>query len=89
MLKSRQKSHLRQARPLTTHEVHVANHFQLHISVKKEPVKNQIELSGFINEYILFGVIHLVKKAKKYVLDNTGGSKHIVNYLNQTINKPI
>lgn len=29
------------------------------------------------------------EKAKKYVLDNTGGSIQIVNYLNQIINKPL
>jgi HAD superfamily hydrolase (TIGR01450 family) len=53
-----------------------------------------VDSTGLISIYTYLlnnspSLIESGEKAKKYVLDNTGGSKHIVNYLNQTINKPI
>jgi len=53
-----------------------------------------VDSSGLISiyNYLLNNSLSLKdsgEKAKNYVLDNTGGSKQIVKYLNQTINKPI
>jgi 3-deoxy-D-manno-octulosonic-acid transferase len=53
-----------------------------------------VDSTGLISIYTYLlnnspSLIESGEKAKKYVLDNTGGSKQIVNYLNQTINKPI